>query len=111
MILYVCPMSQEGNFHFLKFCECLTNHQRGSDVRKMLVYKKQSWNCIKKSQVEKVLYFSNTLFVRQTTYALMCVVLCTCEIKICNCNADILLTLENTHDDSCIHSGFRVVAV
>lgn len=72
-------MSQGGNFHFLKFCECLTNHI--IYVRKMLLYKSSHEIALKKSQVDKVLYFSNTLFVRQITYALMCVVLCTCKIK------------------------------
>jgi len=64
-----------------------------------------------KKRVEKVLYFSSTFFVCQTTYALMCVVLCTCKIKLCNCNLDSLQSQENTHDHSSIHSGFRVVAV
>lgn len=77
----------------------------------MLLCKSNHEIAVKKKKVEKVLYFSNTFFVCQTTYALMCVVLCTCEIKICSCNTDNLQPLENTHDNSCIHSGFKVVAV
>jgi hypothetical protein len=57
MILYVSPMSQEGNFHFLKFCECLTNHQRGNDVRKMLLCKRNHWNCMKKKSGGKSAVF------------------------------------------------------
>jgi len=65
----------------------------------------------KKNGWKKCCIFSNTFFVCQTTYALMCVVLCTCKIKLCKCNPDSLQPLENTHDHSYIHSGFRVVAV
>jgi len=43
-------MSQERNFHFLKFCECVTNHQRGTDVRKMLLCKSNHEIAVKKEK-------------------------------------------------------------
>jgi len=56
----------------------------------MLLCKSNHEIAVKTKRWKKVLYFSNTFFVCQTTYALMCVVLCTCKIKIYNCNPDSL---------------------
>ena len=104
----VSYVSKKKMFTFQNFVNACDKPPKGTDVRKMLLYKSNHEIAVKKRKVEKVLYFSNTFFffVCQTTYALMCVVLCTCKIKMCNCNTDSLQSLENTLDHMCIHSEF-----
>lgn len=55
-------MSQERNFHFLKFCECVTNHPRGTDVRKMLLYKSNLEIAVKKKKGGKSAVFFKYFF-------------------------------------------------